>query len=958
MKKLLAMIMAVCMVAALLPAAAATETETETAESGEIVFDFATILRGEGDDGAYDKAWNVNGMFGSNYTTVKAESTSYAVKTTRTDLTIKNEKGEDERFLIADLGTGTWTGERGYYTKGVWTIEAYLGENAAPGYYEVAVRGTKMTSGGTFDIYVDGVYAGEYVCTANVKNWEFGGKEKLNTVYIIPDSNKKINISFKCTSKGYYTDMTTAYDYSRLSINSISLTSTNYVNDSNCVEVDFTTTLRGTGDDGVYGTSWNSRGLYGTNYTTVAAETASYSSNGTRSDLDVKNSDGKFEKFLQLDLGTSAWDGLDKNTGSNFKGVWTIEADLGENAKAGYYDVSIKGTAVPQGGIYDVYVDEDYAGVYSCKATVAGSTYGEVFVPEHLIGKVYITPDNNNKAKISFRCTERGASTLGSSDAYWQTRLLINSLKLTPSTVEHKDGIVTVDFSTALRSETDDGVYVGTVKWPVTGIFGANFETVAAKSSTFKNSGTRIDLSSKNDSGKYEKFLQLDLGRNPWSGDESDNLGRWTISVDMGKNAKSGYYKFLLSGTKMYSAGEFDVYADGVRVGRYSSNLMSVTPTWTYGGEKELGTAYITPDANGKVEITFAVTKNGYYNDLTSPYETARIALNTLTMELVSEAPGEKVSDTVSVYVDALAGGSVEKSTVDAISNVRTGTLVNVKAIADDGYVFSHWKDASEKFISNDAEYSFRPYVNTSAIAVFDKVSTTEGEEKEVVFFNGNGDYVATKTTTGNSISDIPRASLAGYVFDMWTIDGKTAFDGSNVVNAVTRVVAKYKDESKKYSGKVTFGTESQDVVYDKEVTFSDENAKVWKRNGKTVAYGTTYKHYIFDAATITAETENVEKVPVIAIDKHSSEDIYMIEYDIPEGFTKLETGILFGDSTHDTVSGCYYKAKSANKAENETHGQFTASKNDSGTYDQSVVRGYLIYTDGAVINVVYADMN
>ncbi|MBQ7118806.1 MAG: InlB B-repeat-containing protein [Oscillospiraceae bacterium] len=753
MRKILAMIMAVCMLVALVPAVAA-ETTVEITGSGEIVFHFGNLLRGEGDDGVYGSVWNVNGMFGDNFTTVAAETVSYAVKGTRNDLTITNESGESERFLIADLGTRAWDGKDVYTGsdfKGVWTIEAYLGENAETGYYDVAIRGTKTPQSGTFDVYVDNAYAGEYIATKGGVSWEFCGEEKLGQVYITPDSNKKIKISFRCTNKGYYTDMTTPYDTARLSINSLSLTPSEYV-------------------------------------------------------------------------------------------------------------------------------------------------------PE--------------------------------------------------------EGVVKVDFGTVLRSATDDGTYVGSVKWPVTGIFGSNFTTVAAKSSTFSNNGTRIDLSSKNADGKYEKFAQLDLGRQPWSGVESDNLGRWTISVDMGENAKSGYYDISMTGTKLYSAGEFDVYVDGILAGSYSSNILDKSVLWVHGGEEKLGSVYITPDADSKVEVTFAVTKNGYYSDLTTPYETARIALNTLKMELVSEAPGEEIEKNISVYIDALSGGTVEKSTSEKITSVAPGTNIRAEAIADEGYVFSHWKDASGKFISGDAEYSFRPYVNTSIIAVFDKVTVAEGEEKEVYFFNGNGDFVTKKTTTENAISDIPEVSLAGYIFDMWTTDGKTAFDGSNIVKAVTRVVAKYKDEGKKYSGKVSFGSEEYDVVYDKSITFSDATAKVWKRNGKTVAYGTTYNHYIFDAAEISFETADADVLPVIVLDKHSTEDMYMIEYDIPEGFTKIETGILFGDSTHNTVGSCYYKAKSVNKEENATHGQFTAMKNDSGTYDQSVVRGYLIYTDGTFTNVVYAELN
>ena len=358
------------------------------------------------------------------------------------------------------------------------------------------------------------------------------------------------------------------------------------------------------------------------------------------------------------------------------------------------------------------------------------------------------------------------------------------------------------------------------------------------------------------------------------------------------------------------------------------------------------------------IDFTLSAKSAGKANIKVTAVAGDKTFVKTYKVTVPANIPGEELSGNVSVYIDALSGGSVEKSTSTAIASVAAGTAISAKATANEGYVFSHWKDASDKFISSDAEYSIKPYVNTSLIAVFDKLTASDGEEKTVRFFNGNGDYVAERATAGASISDMPTATLAGYVFDMWTQDGKTEFDGNNITKAVTSVVAKYEDEGKTYSGKVTFGAEEYDVVYDKEVTFSDATAKAWKRNGKTVAYGTSYKHYIFDAAVITAETNDVEKLPVIVLGKHSTEDIYMIEYDVPEGFTKLEAGILFGDDGHKTVQSCYYKAKSSNKEENANHGQFTATKSADSSNAQSVVRGYLIYTDGTFVNVVYADMN
>ena len=113
----------------------------------------------------------------------------------------------------------------------------------------------------------------------------------------------------------------------------------------------------------------------------------------------------------------------------------------------------------------------------------------------------------------------------------------------------------------------------------------------------------------------------------------------------------------------------------------------------------------------------------------------------------------------------------------------------------------------------------------------------------------------------------------------------------------------------------------------------------------------------MWDTTTIEPGTGGVKEVPVIVIDEHSEEDdFYMIEYDIPDGYTKLEAGILFGDDVHKTVQSCYYKAKSANAPEMASHGQFTASPSEDTTKTWNVVRGYLIYNDGTTNRIIYAD--
>ncbi len=734
-KRILSLVLAMMMCISLLPPAVA-----ENVVNSEIVFDFGTLLRGEGDDGAYDKSWNVNGMFGENFTTVAAETASYAVKTTRTDLTIKNEKGEDERFLIADFGTRAWDGKDVYTGsdfRGMWTIEAYLGENATAGYYDVSIRGTKMTSGGTFDVYVDDAYAGEYVSTRNVSGWEFTGKEELGKVYITPDSNKKIKISFRCTAKGYYTDMSTAYDYSRLTINSLSLTPTEYEPEDGVVKVDFGTALRSATDDGLYvGTvKWPVTGIFGSNFTTVAEKSSTFSNSGTRIDLSSKNADGKYEKFAQLDLGRQPWSGDE----SDNLGRWTISVDMGKNAKEGDYDIFLAGTKMCSAGEFDVYVGGSKVGSYSSTLLAGGWEHGG----EVKLGNVHITPDANGKVEITFAVTKNGYySDLTST--YETSRIALNSLTMKLADGEEPGGDdedqgewstdpIIVDFGNMLRGEGDDGAY--DKAWNVNGMFGENFTTVENETASFANKGTRIDLTVANEENVQEKFLIADIGRKPWDGTADSKIGKWTIEVDMGKNARAGYYAVSLRGTKMVSGATFAVYVDGVYAGEYSSNYMVGSGEWIFGGKKDLNTVYVTPDSNKKIHITFAATKNGYYTDMTTPYETARLVLNSLTLTPQPEL--KELSHKANIHnlpAEMFVGDKFEISANAVMSNdeiFRTGkyAVAGGESTTDKFTVTTKTDNVKIEGVTNDGIFEGELVAIAGGEAIIELCATIRGKE-------------------------------------------------------------------------------------------------------------------------------------------------------------------------------------------------------------------------------------
>ena len=64
-----------------------------------------------------------------------------------------------------------------------------------------------------------------------------------------------------------------------------------------------------------------------------------------------------------------------------------------------------------------------------------------------------------------------------------------------------------------------------------------------------------------------------------------------------------------------------------------------------------------------------------------------------------------------------------------------------------------------------------------------------------------------------------------------------------------------------------------------------------------------------------------------------------MFEYEIPENCTRLEVGIIFGNSDDITIDSCFARAVSRRGAE-EKHGQFTASS------DYTHAKGYIIFKD------------
>lgn len=389
------------------------------------------------------------------------------------------------------------------------------------------------------------------------------------------------------------------------------------------------------------------------------------------------------------------------------------------------------------------------------------------------------------------------------------------------------------------------------------------------------------------------------------------------------------------------SATSSDETLFDVTTGYFGKNTLNAT--FKSSNEKVASvssTGVVTAIGEGEAEITVAAT-NPYF---ATPFE------KKFTVTVFDNAPGDIVSTDVNVYVGATVGGTVSATgvTADKVEKVTAGKAVSVVATADEGYKFAYWKDSAGNHVSDSETYSFNAYTNTSIVAVFDSISQAS-EKIGVDFFDGNRAYLGFREvasgTSFKDISDKPTYGMTGYDFIGWSIENEAK------ITSFVRAVALYEEEGKLISGITMNGSEKK-ANYGDMITGDIADAKAWYRDNKLVAYGSKYTYLAWGDTNITSSTEDpVEKIPLVVLNK--SGDSYMIEYD-NAGFDIVDAGIIFGNEEHKEVNSCYYKAK---VKDIKSHGQFTAKKSLNTKYDQSSVRGYIIFknTDGE-LRVIYAD--
>lgn len=339
--------------------------------------------------------------------------------------------------------------------------------------------------------------------------------------------------------------------------------------------------------------------------------------------------------------------------------------------------------------------------------------------------------------------------------------------------------------------------------------------------------------------------------------------------------------------------------------------------------------------------------------------------LDSATLQIPIKVQGDEAPSTVSLYATATNGvdnsnisvviGKAEAISGGTVKSVEPGTAVTVTAAQEAGnYEFKYWL-GSAGFVSSSLEYTFDIYSNTSLKAVY--AEKPAEDEVSVQFFNQNRETLQiskiAKGTAFGAITLPTTPTLTGYSnFLGWYRifnDNEEKVEDSLVVDNDLNVVAQFENAAA-VSGFTINGVDQGAVSYGTEFAenSADANFSYWTRNGNIVSYNPEYTFYAWqdDAEVVAVKNGATTAKPVALLEKYG--DAFMFEYEIPAGCTRVEAGIVFGNSSSISVESCMAKAVSR---KNVSHGQFTAKS------DYTYARGYVIYKDGAnVLRVAYSD--
>ncbi|MBQ2743391.1 MAG: hypothetical protein IJF32_11385 [Oscillospiraceae bacterium] len=382
----------------------------------------------------------------------------------------------------------------------------------------------------------------------------------------------------------------------------------------------------------------------------------------------------------------------------------------------------------------------------------------------------------------------------------------------------------------------------------------------------------------------------------------------------------------------------------GSQIKNFNGDIVTGTPSF-----KSNNTAVATVD-----EATGVINAVGAGSTTVEVSTTIGGVTKTAEVKVIVDGGEDKVPETVTAgvltnYEAAASGVTAAGYTVNNTKDVVTGTKITAEAKDTTDYKFICWK-VGGAFLQTDAKVeNYVVNTNTSLTAVYEPINT---ELKIVEFWNANKQFLSMDDDNDGEITEPTAPAVTGFTLTgKWLVDEGKYLDVNSLEVGTTRAVAEVEEGNTAVSGEVKYdGTKvSEEHTYGTKVTRTASGAKYWTRDGKTVFFGDTYTYFMWDGTEIEAHTDEKELEPVIILDDPAN-GAYMIEYCVPQGFEKVEAGILFAKSGTPEVTGFGSKAASQSA---DAHGQFTAQADA----DEKVVRGYLIYQVDGEKKIIYTDV-
>ncbi len=298
--------------------------------------------------------------------------------------------------------------------------------------------------------------------------------------------------------------------------------------------------------------------------------------------------------------------------------------------------------------------------------------------------------------------------------------------------------------------------------------------------------------------------------------------------------------------------------------------------------------------------------------------------------------------------------GNISGISEDVWTQLSAGSKLSLSAGEVSGMRFKYWKNAGNGVvISEKALLSYTVGSNASLVAVYETLPL-EGYAS-VGFFDRSGALIeASQVAFGTRVGDIaPTApDVTGFTFDRWSVADD--FVITEDIRILACYTPKYTELGISVNGESAFYSFNDEVSVPLADSVKDGVPfSRWTRDGETVSFDAAYTFFAWaDGARIDAVYSDVfvAKRPSIVLDAATVDGAYMMEYDLPEGFVKIEAGLLFGFSDDLSLINWVSKATS-NAPQSMAHGQFTARPASNETH----ACAYLIYKDSGGVKVIYS---